>query len=110
MVCLVCYNRGPDLHDDGTDDGGNVTDDESGPSTSAVHRKERTPQQVQFSYLARRDVHPIFCIYSSSESMLNFQYQTLKAGPHFQCKHKHKHKHMTLISMSIMSSLEITAT
>lgn len=37
---------GPDLHDDGTDDGGNVTDDESGPSTSAVHRKERTPQQL----------------------------------------------------------------
>lgn len=42
------YNRGPDLYDDGTSSAGNDADDGPGPSTStsAVHRKERTPQQV----------------------------------------------------------------
>lgn len=43
-------NSGPDLYDDGTDDGESGVDDSAGPSTSAVHRKERTPQQVNMLY------------------------------------------------------------
>jgi len=45
--------RGPDLHGDDNDESSSGID-ESGPSTSAaVHRKEKTPQQVSAKLLLK---------------------------------------------------------